>query len=285
MLCRTILVGLLGSVLGTAGAQTTDREPAVGGGIGSQATPPPQAQQSQVPSAQGPASSPGNVSVPGSAPLSRRTPEDRTPSSGSLQPPQSTGVAVKQTVLAGTEFRATLDQALSTASSHTGQSFTTTLAQPLANADGIEVVAAGAKLYGEVTEAKAGKAFPSIRGPGRLNLRFHSIALSDGARVPLQATLRGIQGSAKGKNARVTQEGEITSGTSGSTAAKDVAIAAVVGTLAGSALGAPLKGLLVGILGGGGYVLAEAGKNTELPAQTTLIVRLDQNLKIHTQSK
>jgi hypothetical protein len=58
--------------------------------------------------------------------------------------------------------------------------------------------------------------------------------------------------------------------------AKDVGIGAGIGTVAGLIFGGPLKGLAVGALAGGGYVLATKGKDVELPAQTGLVIRLDQ---------
>jgi hypothetical protein len=43
------------------------------------------------------------------------------------------------------------------------------------------------------------------------------------------------------------------------------------------AFGPPLKGLAVGNLAGGGYVLATSGKQVELPAQCGLRLRIDRN--------
>lgn len=87
---------------------------------------------------------------------------------------------------AGTEIKATLDLALSTKTSHPGDQFTATIAQPVRDTNGVTVVPAGAKIHGEITEAEQGKALPELRGKG--NMRFRSIELSNGATVPLSAT-------------------------------------------------------------------------------------------------
>jgi hypothetical protein len=75
---------------------------------------------------------------------------------------------------------------------------------------------------------------------------------------------------------RADEEGQVESGTQGKDVAKDVGIGAGIGTVAGLIFGGPLKGLAVGALAGGGYVLATKGKDVELPAQTGLVIRLDQ---------
>jgi hypothetical protein len=73
----------------------------------------------------------------------------------------------------------------------------------------------------------------------------------------------------------------VQSGTQGKDVAKDVGIGAGVGTVAGLIFGAPLKGLAIGALAGGGYVLATKGKDVQLPAQTGMVIRLDQPLSIN----
>jgi hypothetical protein len=68
----------------------------------------------------------------------------------------------------------------------------------------------------------------------------------------------------------------VQSGARGKDAVKDVGIGAGIGTVAGLIFGGPLKGLAIGALAGGGYVLATKGKEVNLPAQTGMVIRLDQ---------
>jgi hypothetical protein len=109
-----------------------------------------------------------------------------------------------------------------------------------------------------------------------LNVRFVDITFPEHVSAPLLATLVSVH--PKGGNGKTGSEGEITSGTSGKDTVKDVGIGAGVGTVAGLIFGSALKGLAIGAIAGGGYVLATNGKDVELPAQTELTVRLDQNL-------
>jgi uncharacterized membrane protein len=102
--------------------------------------------------------------------------------------------------------------------------------------------------------------------------------LPDGRRLPMQTTLISV-GPNKTK-ASVNQEGEITSGTRAGDAVKKIGIGAGVGTIAGIIFGSTLKGTAIGAIAGGGYAMAEAGKDVELPAHTTVNLRLDQYLVV-----
>jgi hypothetical protein len=48
--------------------------------------------------------------------------------------------------------------------------------------------------------------------------------------------------------------------------------------------GSPLKGLAIGALSGGGYILATKGKDVNLPAQTGMVIRLDQTVSSSTST-
>ncbi|MBV9610025.1 MAG: fibronectin type III domain-containing protein [Acidobacteria bacterium] len=188
------------------------------------------------------------------------------------QPDRSRGNTVE--VPAGVEVRMALDDALSSKTSHPGDSFTATVTDPVRASDGAVAIPAGTKVRGQVTEAESGKTLPTVRGRGKLNLRFIDLTMPNGTSVPLEATLSSVNNSATG------EEGEIKSSTKGSTAAKDVGIGAGVGTVAGLIFGGALKGLLIGAVAGGGYVLATKGKDVELPAKTGLTMKLDRSLAV-----
>ncbi len=197
----------------------------------------------------------------------------------SNQAPSQAGAGNDQ-VPAGTELHAVLDAPLSTKTAKPGDRFTATITQPVRGASGAVLIPAGARVEGEVAEAEAGKAVAVLRGRGKLNLRFRDIALPNGQTVPLTATLVSVN-STNGKNTRTAdQEGQVQSGTRGRDVAKDVGIGAGIGTLAGLIFGSPLKGLAIGGLAGGGYVLATQGKDVDLPAQTGMVIRLDQPMSV-----
>ncbi len=206
------------------------------------------------------------------------TPQENTRPNGSFGQRQVTPSGVGQgQVPAGTEIHATLDTPLSTKTSKPGDRFTATVAQPVRGNNGV-VIPTGSRIEGEVSEAEEGKAVAVLRGKGKLNLRFRDVVLPNGQSVPLTATLVSVH-STNGKDSKsADQEGQVESGTRGRDVAKDVGIGAGIGTIAGLIFGGPLKGLAIGAMAGGGYVLATKGKEVNLPAQTGMILKLDQPL-------
>lgn len=209
----------------------------------------------------------------------KRSPQDQPPVLSRRQPSPTT-IPMARTVPVNTQFKVTLDRTLSSKISHPGDIFTVTLTEPLRNQQGDELIPAGTRINGVVQDAESGKIFASMRGKGKLSLRFQDVQLANGQTLPIQATLLGVsQINGKGK-VSTNDEGQVTGGTTGTTAAKDVGIGAGVGTIAGLIFGGALKGLAIGAIAGGGYVLANAGKDVELPAQTGLNLRLDQLLMV-----
>lgn len=175
---------------------------------------------------------------------------------------------------AGTEIDATLQDALSSKSAKTGDTFTAVVAQPVRAANGQVALPAGTVINGEVTESEQGKTLPMVRGKGRLAFRFRDMTLPSHRSFPIEATLLSVH------DKKATEEGEVTSSTGGKTVAKDVGIGAGLGTVAGLIFGSALKGLAIGAIAGGGYVLATQGKDVEIPAQSGMKLRLDRSLSI-----
>src|SRR5436190_5560058 len=178
----------------------------------------------------------------------------------------------------GTEIDASLQTALSTQTSHPGDRFTAVVTQPVRDDNVRVMVPTGAHISGQVTESEEGKMLPSLRGRGKLNLRFESITLPNGTNIPISATLLSVNQS--GGNGSVNSEGEVESGTKASTAAKGIGVGAGIGTIAGLIFGGPLKGLAIGAIAGGGYILATKGKDVDLPENTGLRIRLDQAVSL-----
>jgi hypothetical protein len=231
--------------------------------------------QSTVPQKQGNTTTANPDQV--ASPVTNQNPTDQNNPNSPLD--QRSTASGNGDVAARTEIRATLDTPLSTKTSKPGDRFTATVSQPVQGRNGV-VIPAGARIEGEVAEAEQGKTLPGVRGRGKLNLRFRDIVLPNGQTVPLVATLVSVNNTSGKQTQKADNEGEVKSGTKGKDVAKDVGIGAGVGTIAGLIFGSPLKGLAIGALAGGGYVLATNGKDVNLPAQTGLLLRLDQPLSL-----
>lgn len=179
-------------------------------------------------------------------------------------------------IATGTEIRATLDTPLSTRTAQPGDIFVATVTEPIRSAAGDTVIPAGSRLQGEVIESERGKTLRDLRGKDKLSLRFSSIQAPDGSSIPLGARLISLD-HANDKASR-SSELEIQSEKTGITIAKDTSVNAGQRTGTHSMFGRALKGLAVGTMDGGGYVLATNGKEVALPAQTRLTLRVDHDL-------
>ena len=190
--------------------------------------------------------------------------------------PAPTHVPLGTSVPPNTQFQVSIDETLSTKNTHSGNGFTATLSEPLRSSHGDVLIPSGSRLLGIVQDSESGKVFASMRGKGKLILRFNEIELPGGQRMPIQTTLLSV-GTNRAR-ASANQEGEITNSTRTSDTVKKVGIGAGAGTIAGLIFGSALKGAAIGAIAGGGYAMANAGKDVELPAHTTINLRLDQYL-------
>jgi hypothetical protein len=182
-----------------------------------------------------------------------------------------------QLIPAGTEIHATLDSALSSKTSRAGDTFTATVTEPVTGQSGAVAIPAGSKLRGQVSNVEQGKIIPTLRGKARMDVRFNDVVLPNGTTLPITATLLGVSDKA---GAKAGEEGQVTDTTQGKEVAKDVGIGAGLGTVAGLLFGSALKGLAIGALAGGGYILATQGRDVQLPRDSQLNIRLDHQLSV-----
>jgi hypothetical protein len=186
-------------------------------------------------------------------------------------PSGSASTAVVDQIAAGTEIRATLDTPLSTRTSKPGDRFTATIAEPARGSSDV-VIPAGARVEGEVAEADDSKTIAALKDKNALSLRFRDVVLPDGQTLPLTATLISVNNTNAMNTKKADEESRLPQGAGGPDVGKTVG----AGRGVSAAFGGPLKGLAIGTLAGGGYVLSTKGKEVNLPAQTGMVVRLDQ---------
>jgi hypothetical protein len=205
--------------------------------------------------------------------------QQASPAAGANAPvgqPATNQSVINDQVSAGAELRATLDTPLSTKTSKPGDRFTATITEPVRGTNGTTVIPAGTRVEGEVAELEEGKALPALRDKPNLSLRFRDLVVPSGQTLPLAATLISVNNT-NGRNAkRSDDEGQIQSAAPNRDVAKGAGIGAGAGSAAAPVFGGPLKGFAIGALAGGGYVLATKGKAVNLPAQTGMVIKLDQ---------
>jgi hypothetical protein len=164
-------------------------------------------------------------------------------------------------VPAGTSLTITVDQALSSKTSQSGQTFLGTLARPV-SLQGSPVIPKGSSVTGTVITAKEkGK----IKGEGVLSLALTSITIR-GQNYPIQTGTLDSTVKGKGKRTAVTTGGGAAGG-------------ALIGGIAGGGKGAGI-GALVGAAGGlvGGALTGN--KQIEIPAETALTFSLSKSLTL-----
>ena len=217
-------------------------------------------------------SSPVNNSNPGQSQNGQVSPvqNGQAPSGSSAVAPSAGGQ-----LPAGTQIHATLDTPLSTRTTKPGDRFTATIAEQVSvGKESSVVIPTGARLEGEVAEAEeSSKTLTGLKGMAKLNLHFRDVVLPNGETLPLSATLLSVHDT----SGIVSKKSSDEAGRNADTG-KGMGIAAATGPPSEVMFGGPLKGLAIGKLSGGNYVLSTKGKDVNLPAQTGMVIRLDETV-------
>jgi len=177
------------------------------------------------------------------------------------QPEPPTPPSKPLVVPVGTELLVTVDQALSSKTSKSGQPFMATVARPV-TIQGKTAIPKGSSVTGTVITAKEkGK----IKGEGELVLSLTNITIH-GRDYPIQTGTLDSTVKGKGKRSAATTGGGAAGG-------------ALVGGLAGGGKGAGI-GAAVGAVGGlvGGAMTGN--KQIEIPAESPLTFTLAKSIKL-----
>jgi len=164
-------------------------------------------------------------------------------------------------VPSGTVLTVTIDQSISTKENSAGDRFAASLAEPV-TLDGVEVLAAGTKAVGTVTQAQSAG---HIKGGALLALTLDSITVH-GRKYSIETSSFEQAGKGRGKR---TAEG----------AGGGAALGAIIGAIAGGG-----KGAAIGAVAGGGAGTAGTAftgkRDFTVPAETRLHFKLVKSLKV-----
>ena len=127
-------------------------------------------------------------------------------------------------------------------------------------------VPAGTRVIGSITLVERGGKF---KERARLGVRFHTLVLADGTRVPISTETIYRDGDAPGNNSAAKVGGAAVGG-------------AIIGAILGGAKGAAI-GATAGAGGGAAAVMASDRSAAVLPAGSPMTVRILQPVTISTE--
>jgi len=186
-------------------------------------------------------------------------------------------------LMQGTQVRLILLNGLSTSVARDGDPFTAVVAEPVF-LGGQLILPAGAKVHGVVGSIVHARHFAIFRGQAAMNLQFRSLEI-EGREIPAQMSiLQLFNGSVDGGRTRKdlkTEEGVVVEAKRDVKGyVTDVAIGTSGGTVVGAIFSHVMRGFAFGLIGGTAYVIQKKGKEVELPAQTGILVRLDNSVAL-----
>lgn len=184
-------------------------------------------------------------------------------------------------LMQGTQIRLVLLNGLSTSVARTGDPFVAIVAEPVYLGNQL-ILPAGAKVHGTVTGIERPRRFSMFRSGASMNLNFQSIEVQSRIFPVRMSLLQLYKSSTEGGKARkdvrevegvaIEQKRDIKG------ALLDVGIGTGGGTLAGAVFSHVARGFGIGIIGGAAYVMVKKGKDVVLPAETVMLVRVENTI-------
>jgi hypothetical protein len=187
-------------------------------------------------------------------------------------------------LLQGTQLRLVLQNGLSTSVARDGDPFTAVVAEPVYLGSQL-VLPAGARVNGTIGAITRPRHFGMIRGQASMNITFHSIEI-DRHEYPAQMSLLALtETSGRGngnnrKDVKIEEGAVVHQKRDVKGAVTTVALGTAGGTVVGAIFSHVTRGLVIGVVGSTAYVIVKKGKDVELPAQTGMLVRMDNTLDL-----
>ena len=173
-----------------------------------------------------------------------------------------------------TTMRVRLDNELTSRTARVGDTFSTTVTEPV-YAEGVEVVPVGSKVWGRVaTVNRAGR-----RTPGNISVRFTSLQTPNGARHLINGSLTTLQTDQVRSDNESTVKGRSNQKRDAVFIGGGAATGAIIGAIAGGGKGAAIGAILGGGLGTGARVY-EKEQEAEVKSGTEFGVSLNQSVRL-----
>jgi hypothetical protein len=187
-------------------------------------------------------------------------------------------------IMQGTQIHLTLLSSINTSSTKVGDPFVAVIAEPVYLGSQL-LLPAGTRVNGVVGTIEKPRRFSIFRGQAYMNVIFRTVEV-DSRLVPVQMSIIAIEQPHGQSDARRRKDVKVTEGqvVQEKHDVKGDIVGATVGTGGGTLIGAvfshAVRGFGLGLAGSAVYIVARKGKDVELPAQTGLLVRVDNTVSV-----
>jgi hypothetical protein len=187
-------------------------------------------------------------------------------------------------LLQGTQVHLTLLSGIGTSVAKAGDPFVAVVAEPVFLGNQL-LIPVGTRVNGIIGTLEKARRFSLFRGQAYMNLTFRTMEV-DSRLIPIRMSILAIEhphGRLEGKKRKdvkveegqVVQEkhdykGDVVGG----------AIGTGGGTLVGAVFSHAVRGFGLGLAGSAAYIVARKGREVELPAETGLLVRMDNTITV-----
>jgi hypothetical protein len=187
-------------------------------------------------------------------------------------------------VIRGTQVHLTLLSGITSAVARDSDPFVAVVAEPVYLGTQL-LLPAGTRVNGIIGTVEKARHFSIFRGQAYMNLTFRSIEV-DSRLIPVQMSLITIEqprGQSEGKRRKDVkiEEGQVVQEKHD---VKGDIVGATIGTGGGTLIGAVfshvVRGFGFGLAGSAAYIVARKGKDLDLPAQTGMLVRMDNTITV-----
>lgn len=188
-------------------------------------------------------------------------------------------------LLQGTEVHLRLITSLSTAVSKSGDPFVAEVAEPVYFGSQV-VLPAGARVHGTVGGIIHSRHFSIFRGQAAMSLSFRDLEVDSRIFPAKMSILRLERPSTEDREGKRRRDVKVDEGqvVEAKHDVKGDVLGGAVGIGGGSLVGAVFsnvsRGFGFGVIGVAVYIVERKGKEVDLPAQTTIRVRMDNTLSL-----
>jgi hypothetical protein len=182
-------------------------------------------------------------------------------------------------VAPGTEVRLHITRSIGTAASRSGDAFVAVVAEPVFVGNTL-LIPAGTRVHGTIGTVEPARRFSIFRGQAYMDLSFRSLEI-DSRLVPVHMSILEIERPGTDRDAPRRHDVKIDEGqiVEERHDYRGDVLGASIGTGGGALVGLIFsnvaRGFGFGIAGSAAYIVARKGKEVDLPAETGMLVRID----------